>query len=69
MGNVILSLKAGSITFPTLVHVMLGPLSYNLLLGRPWLHALGDVSSTLHGFVKFVANHQVLTIKVDYEAM
>lgn len=69
MGTDILSLKVGPITIPTLMHVMSGPLSYNLLLGRPWLHALGVVSSTLHGSLKFVANNQVVTVKVDPEAM
>lgn len=66
---VTLPIKIGLVTIPTLVHVMQGPLSYNLLLGRLWIHALGAVSSTLHGSIKFVANNQVVTIKVDPEAM
>lgn len=65
VGMVILSLKVGPVTSQILTHVMLGPLSYNILLGRPWLHALGVVSSTLHGSVKFVANNQVVIIKAD----
>lgn len=69
VGTVILSLKVGQVTIPTLVHVILGPLSYNLLLRGPWLHALGFVSSTLHGSMKFMANNQVITVKADPEAM
>lgn len=66
---IILSLKAGPITIPTLLHVMSSPLSYNLLLGRPWIHALGAMSSILHGLVKFVTNNQVVTIKADPDAI
>lgn len=69
VGTVILSLKFGPITIPTLVHVMPSPLSYNLLLGRPCLHALGVISSTLHGVVKFVADNQVVTVRADPKAM
>ncbi|XP_070004257.1 uncharacterized protein [Nicotiana sylvestris] len=34
------------------------PASYNLLLGRLWIHATGAVASTLHQAVKFEWNHQ-----------
>lgn len=33
------------------------------------IHSSGEISSTLHGSIKFVANNQVVTIKVDPEAM
>jgi len=38
---------------------------YNLLLGRPWIHAAGAVASTLHQTVKFEWNHQEVIIHVD----
>lgn len=44
---------------------MLGPLSYNLLFGRPWIHALGVVNYTFHSSIKFVSNNQVVSINVD----
>lgn len=65
LGMVILPLKVGLVTILTLVYVIPTPLSYNLLLGTPWLHDLGAISSMLHGSMKFVANNQVVTIKVD----
>ncbi|XP_070017518.1 uncharacterized protein [Nicotiana sylvestris] len=53
------------------LHIMMGPTwfdvefqvldisaIYNLLLGRPWMHAAGAVASTLHQDVKFEWNHQ-----------
>nr|XP_023918534.1 uncharacterized protein LOC112030083 [Quercus suber] len=35
---------------------------YTAILGRPWLHALGAVSSTLHQKVKYPSRGQVLEI-------
>ncbi|XP_070014056.1 uncharacterized protein [Nicotiana sylvestris] len=41
------------------------PASYNLLLGRPWIHAAGAVASTLHQAIKFEWNHQEVIIHGD----
>ena len=35
---------------------------YTAILGRPWLHSLGAVSSTLHQKVKYPSGGQVLEI-------
>ena len=35
---------------------------YTAIMGRPWLHALGAVSSTLHQKVKYPSGGQVLEI-------
>ena len=35
---------------------------YNILLGRPWLHAVGAVASTLHRRFKFISENQFITI-------
>ena len=39
--------------------------SYNCLLGRPWIHMVGAVSSTLHQKVKFVVEESLITIAVE----
>ncbi|XP_077234732.1 uncharacterized protein LOC143876939 [Tasmannia lanceolata] len=39
--------------------------SFLLLLGRPWLHKVGAVPSTLHQKLKFILNHKVVTVKGD----
>ncbi|XP_077248438.1 uncharacterized protein LOC143888034 [Tasmannia lanceolata] len=39
--------------------------SFLLLLGRPWLHKVGAVLSTLHQKLKFILNHKVITVKGD----
>ena len=36
--------------------------SYTAIMGRPWLHTLGAVSSTLHQKVKYPFGDQVLEI-------
>ena len=35
---------------------------YTAIMGRPWLHSLGAVSSTLHQKVKYPSGDQVLEI-------
>ena len=35
---------------------------YTAIMGRPWLHTLGAVSSTLHQKVKYPSGGQVLKI-------
>ena len=36
--------------------------SYTAIMGRPWLHTLGAVSSILHQKVKYLFGDQVLEI-------
>ena len=36
--------------------------SYNCLLGRPWIHIVGAVPSTLHQKIKFVTEGQLVCI-------
>ena len=38
------------------------PVTYTLLLGRPWYHILGGVPSTVHQKVKFLLDEKVITI-------
>ena len=38
------------------------PVTYALLLGRPWYHILGGVPSTVHQKVKFLLNGEVIII-------
>ena len=38
------------------------PVTYTLLLGRPWYHVLGGVPSTVYQKVKFLLDGEVITI-------
>ena len=59
-------------------HVMIGPViysilfqvlriqsSFNLLLGRPWIHEAGAIPSSLHQKVKFIHEGRMITIQSD----
>ena len=39
--------------------------SYNCLLGRPWIHIVGVVPSTLHQKIKFVIEGQLVSIAIE----
>ena len=39
--------------------------SYNLLLGRPWLHTAGAVPSSLHQKMKLIIGNQLVTILAE----
>ena len=39
--------------------------SYNYLLGRPWIHIVGAVPSTLHQKIKFVIKGQLVSIAAE----
>ncbi|XP_059274711.1 uncharacterized protein LOC132029481 [Lycium ferocissimum] len=53
IGEICLHLQIGPVEFPILFQVMDISSTYNLLLGRPWVHMAGAVPSTLHQCLKF----------------
>ena len=63
-------------------HVMIGPViysipfqvlriqsSFNLLLGRPWIHEAGAIPSSLHHKVKFIHEGRIITIQYDRDVI
>ncbi|XP_070013386.1 uncharacterized protein [Nicotiana sylvestris] len=48
IGEISLCLQMGPTWFDIDYQVIVVPASYNLLLGQPWIHAVGAVVSTLH---------------------
>ncbi|XP_070004351.1 uncharacterized protein [Nicotiana sylvestris] len=65
IGEISLCLQMGPTWFDVEFQVIDVPASYNLLLGRPWIHAARAVASTLHQAVKFEWNHQEVIIHGD----
>ena len=53
IGMIRLELATGELSSNTLFHVIDAKTSYNVLLGRPWLHENGVIPSTLHQCFKF----------------
>ena len=44
------------------------PVTFAILLGRPWFHPLGGVPSTFHQKIKFSHENKVVTISAEIEA-
>ncbi|XP_050914950.1 uncharacterized protein LOC127129883 [Lathyrus oleraceus] len=61
-GEVELLVKIGPEVFKSVFCVMDIQSMYNCLLGRPWIHAVGAVTSTLHQKLKYILDGQVVTV-------
>ena len=60
MGTLEIELLIGPTTFVAVFQVLRIPTSFNLLLGRPWIHRAGAIPSSLHQKVKFIHGGQVV---------
>ncbi|KAI5389240.1 hypothetical protein KIW84_074773 [Lathyrus oleraceus] len=61
-GEVELPVKIGPEVFKFMFYVMDIQPAYSCLLGRPWIHAAGAVTSTLHQKLKYIWDGQVVTV-------
>ncbi|KAK9682792.1 hypothetical protein RND81_10G096600 [Saponaria officinalis] len=62
-GTISLRIKTGPVERKTDFQVIDVAPSYNMLLGRPWIHAVQAITSTLHQKVKIPLNGEVITLK------
>nr|CAN61210.1 hypothetical protein VITISV_014941 [Vitis vinifera] len=62
MGTLMIDLQNSPATFSTLFQVLRIPTSFNLLLGRPWIHIVRVIPSSLHQKVKFIHDGQVIIV-------
>lgn len=58
VGDIMLKLSIGPVEFTMEFQVLDVDVSYNLLLGRLWIHAAKAVPSSLHQMVKFEWDRQ-----------
>ncbi|XP_070018079.1 uncharacterized protein [Nicotiana sylvestris] len=65
VGDIMLELSIGAIEFTMEFQVLDVVVSYNLLLGRPWIHAAKVVPSSLHQMVKFEWDRQEIVVHGD----
>ncbi|XP_056854581.1 uncharacterized protein LOC130504029 [Raphanus sativus] len=65
--EVLLPVYAEGINQATKFLVVDCPSSYNVILGRPWIHDMGAVPSTLHKLVKFPTSWGIKAVKGDQE--
>ncbi|XP_058783353.1 uncharacterized protein LOC131658035 [Vicia villosa] len=66
-GEVELPIRVGSQAFNSLFYVMDIHPAYSCLLGRPWIHGAGAVTSTLHQKLKYLANGKIVTVHGEEE--
>ena len=66
-GEVILPVYAEGINLSTKFLVVDCQSAYNIILGRPWIHGMGAVPSTLHQIVKFRTPWGIRAIQGDQE--
>ncbi|XP_070007893.1 uncharacterized protein [Nicotiana sylvestris] len=52
-GEVVLAMFAEGVTKDTRFQVIDADMTYNIILGRPWIHKMDDVPSTMHEVIKF----------------
>ncbi|XP_028208435.1 uncharacterized protein LOC114391656 [Glycine soja] len=62
IGEVDLPITIGPFVFQITFQVMDIQAAYSCLLGRPWIHEAGAVTSTLHQKLKFVRNGRLITV-------
>ncbi|XP_019259854.1 PREDICTED: uncharacterized protein LOC109237913 [Nicotiana attenuata] len=65
VGDVMLELTIGPVEFTMEFQVLDVAVSYNLFLGRPWIHAAKVVPSSLHQMVKFEWDRQEIVVHGD----
>ncbi|KAJ9694023.1 hypothetical protein PVL29_009818 [Vitis rotundifolia] len=63
IGTLEIEMMISPTTFLTLFQVLRIPTSFNLLLGRPWIHRAGAIPSSLHQKVKFIHDGRVITLQ------
>ena len=63
MGTLGIELLIGPATFVAVFQVLKIPTSFNLLLGRPWIHRAGVIPSSLHQNVKFIHDGHVVVVQ------
>ncbi|XP_019237034.1 PREDICTED: uncharacterized protein LOC109217261 [Nicotiana attenuata] len=65
VGDIMLELTIGTVEFTMEFQVLDVAVSYNLLLGRPWIHAAKVAPSSLHQMVKFEWDRKEIVVHGD----
>ncbi|GLU06505.1 hypothetical protein SLE2022_235350 [Rubroshorea leprosula] len=67
VGKIELSVEIGPVTFDVDFFVINISPAFNMLIGRPWIHVVGAVPSTLHQKVKYIVNGVLVTVNGEEE--
>ena len=68
-GEVDIPIKVGTEVFKSTFYVMDIRPSYSCLLGRPWIHHAGAVTSSLHQMLKYPVKGKIITVHGEEEYM
>ena len=68
-GEVDLPIKVGSQIFNSTFYIMDIRLAYSCMFGRPWIHKVGAVTSTLHQKLKYPVKGRIVTVYGEEEFM
>uniref|UniRef100_A0A2N9IAR1 Uncharacterized protein n=1 Tax=Fagus sylvatica TaxID=28930 RepID=A0A2N9IAR1_FAGSY len=66
VGRVTVKVHAGTVSSPTDFWVLNSYSPYNAILGRPWLHKMKAVPSTLHQRLRFPTPEGIMEVRVEY---
>ncbi|XP_070008377.1 uncharacterized protein LOC142165093 [Nicotiana tabacum] len=66
-GEVVLTTFAEGVVKDTKFQVVEMDMAYNMILGRPWIHEMDDVPSTLHQVIKFPSQWGIHQIRGDQQ--
>ena len=69
MGTLTTHVMIGPVRYSILFQVLRIQPSFNLLLGRPWIHEAGAIPSSLHQKVKFIHEGRIITIQSDKDVV
>nr|XP_016452676.1 PREDICTED: uncharacterized protein LOC107777202 [Nicotiana tabacum] len=67
-GEITLLVNMSGVVQDAKFHVIRGNMRYNALLGRPWIHNMRAVPSTLHQMMKFPIDDGIKTVYGEHHA-
>ncbi|XP_059285871.1 uncharacterized protein LOC132039401 [Lycium ferocissimum] len=67
-GEITLPINMAGTTQQTKFYVIEGDMGYNALLGRPWIHLVRAVPSTMHHILKFPTPEGIKTVRGEQQA-
>nr|XP_016464708.1 PREDICTED: uncharacterized protein LOC107787630 [Nicotiana tabacum] len=62
-GEIMLPILAGGVTLETTFHIMDQGTAYNAIIGRPWIHAMRAIRSSLYQVIKFPTPWGIFSIR------
>ncbi|XP_019253998.1 PREDICTED: uncharacterized protein LOC109232706 [Nicotiana attenuata] len=68
-GEITLPVNVSDVVQDTRIHIIKGDTRYNSLLGRPWIHNMKAVPSTMHHMIKFPTKDRIKTIYGELHAI